>query len=118
MTLYPNAVINAKDGAMHPPLSAEYRAREIEFFIGDISGDSVCHFKDGKLLYFDIENAKNEPVYQVLIDNAWAYIEADGKILLDRLNGFVLPQIPQQRATELIAKKVGLEQTQTLWGNP
>ena len=118
MPFYPNAVVNAKSGAMHPPLSAKYQAREIEFYIGDASGDSVCHFKDGKLLYLNIENAKNEPVYQVLIDNSWAYIEADGKILLDRLNGFILPQIPKQRATELIAKKAGVTMNPDIMGNP
>lgn len=109
MALYPNAVINAQDGAMHPQLSAGYHAREIEFFIGDASSDSVCHFKNGKLIYFDIENAKPEPVYQVLIDDVWAYVEADGQILLDRLNGFVLPKITKSRSTELIAKKARTE---------
>jgi len=109
MSLYPNAIINAQDGAVHSQLSAEYQAQEIEFFIGDASDDSVCHFKDGKLIYFDVENAKNEPVYQVSIDNVWAYIEADGCVLLDRLNGFVLPQVSKQRVTELVAKKVGVE---------
>lgn len=112
MDLYPNASMNAQDSAMYPPLSPQYQAGEIEFFIGDSSNDSVCHFKNGKLIDFNLNNAGDKPVYQVLIDNAWAYIEADGQVLLDRLNGFVLPQISQQEQQQVVqsmAKVSGVE---------
>ncbi len=109
MNLYPNALINAQDGATYPPLSPQYQAREIEFFIGDSASDSVCHFKDGNWKYFNLKNAEPEPVYQILIDDRWAYIEADGHVLLDKLGGYVLPPISQQQITQAIAKFSGVE---------
>lgn len=107
--LYPSALTNAQDGAKHPPLSEQYQAHEIEFFVGATPSDSICHFKGGELIDFNLNNAGIEPVYQVLIDHVWAYVEADGQVLLDRLGGFVLPQIPKQQTLDLTAIVVGVE---------
>ena len=109
MTEYPSAMMNAQDGAKHPLLSPRYQAQEIEFFIGDSSEDSVCHFKDGDLIDLNLKNAGPEPVYQVLIDDIWAYIEADGQVLLDRLGGFILPQISKEQVMHAIAKASGVK---------
>lgn len=109
MTLYPNASLNAEDGAKHPSLSPQYQAQEIEFFIGDSASDSVCHFKDGNWIDLNLKNAEPEPVYQILIDDRWTYIEADGHVLLDKLGGYVLPPITQQKITQAIVKLSGVE---------
>lgn len=109
MTVYPNVLMNAQDGAMHSPLSAGYQAQEIEFFMGASPEDSVCHFKGGNWIDFNLKNAGPEQVYQVLIDDLWAYIEADGQVLLDRLGEFTLPQIPKQQVMQAIAKVSGVE---------
>lgn len=109
MTLYPNALMNAQDGAKYPPLPQGHRAKEIEFFIGDSPEDSVCHFLGDRWIDINLKNAGSEPVYQVLIDSSWAYIEADSQVLLDRLNGFSFPPMPQQEVSNSMAKVSGVE---------
>lgn len=109
MSKYPNAVMNAQDGAKHPPLSSQYQALEIEFFIGDNPFDSVYYLRHGKVVDFNLKNAASEPVDQILIDDVWAYIEADGEVLLDRLGGFILPPIPKEQVAQAIAKASGVE---------
>ena len=109
MTLDPNVLMNAQDGAMHFPLTDRYQAQEIEFFMGASPEDSVCHFKGGNWIDFNLKNAGPEQAYQILIDDLWAYVEADGQVLLDRLGEFTLPQIPKQQVMQAIAKVSGVE---------
>lgn len=96
MTQYPNATINAQDSINIPPFPNGYRPKEIEVYLGDSSEDSTYHYRNGKWFDISLENTTDESVVQILVDDLWAYIQAGNEVLLDRLGGAVLPEIPNQ----------------------
>ena len=97
MTQYPNATLNAEDSINLTPFPNGYRPKEIEVYLGDSCSDSAYHYKDGKWFYISLENITDESVVQILVDDSWAYIQAGNEVLLDRLGGAVLPEVPNLR---------------------
>jgi hypothetical protein len=96
MTQYPNATLNAEDSINVPPFPNGYRPKEIEVYLGDSCSDSAYHYRDGKWFDISLKNITDESVVQILIDDQWAYIQAGNEVLLDRLGGAVLPEVPNQ----------------------
>ncbi|MEM7580253.1 MAG: hypothetical protein AAF316_10465 [Cyanobacteria bacterium P01_A01_bin.80] len=107
---YPNATFNAQDHRNFPSLSLDYQAKDIEVFFGDVSIDSVFHYRNGEWITFDFENLESADVVQVLIDDQWAFIQVRDQILLDRLGGFQLPALPkQEEIVRRFAQQLGME---------
>lgn len=96
MTQYPNATLNAEEYINAPPFPTGYQAKEIEIYFGDISDNSVYYYRNGKWVDINLENMTDESVIQILIDDQWAFIQAGDKVLLDRMGGVELPEIPSQ----------------------
>ena len=96
MTQYPNATLNAEEYINTPPLPTGYQAKEIEVYLGDVCEDSTYHYRNGKWFDINLENTTDESVIQILIDNQWAFIQAGNEVLLDRMGGIELPEIPSQ----------------------
>jgi hypothetical protein len=96
MTQYPNAKLNAEDSINLTPFPNGYRPREVEVYLGDSSEDSVYHYRNGRWFDISLQNITDESVVQILVDNRWAYIQAENKVLLDKLGGVVLPEVPNQ----------------------
>ncbi len=97
MTQYPNATLNAEDSINLPPFPNGYRPKEIEVYFGDSSDDSAYHYRNGKWFDISLKNITDESVVQILVDDSWAYIQAGNEVLLDRLGGAVLPEVPNLR---------------------
>lgn len=96
MPQYPNATLNAQDSMNISSFPNGYRPKEIEVYLGDSSFDCVYHYRDGRWFDISLENTTDESVIQILVDDRWAYIQAGNEVLLDRLGGAVLPEIPNQ----------------------
>lgn len=94
MTQYKNATINANDGMKYAPYPESYKPKEIEIFYGDAVDSSTYYYRDGKWVDINLENMEDESVVQILVDDKWAYIQAGDKVLLDRIGGCELPEIP------------------------
>ena len=96
MTQYPNATLNAEDSINLTPFPNGYRPKEIEVYLGDSCSDSAYHYRNNKWFDINLENITDESVVQILIDNEWAFIQAGNKVLLDRIGGCELPEIPSK----------------------
>lgn len=96
MTQYKNATYNANDGMNYAPYPEGYKPKEIEIFYGDAVASSTYYYRDGKWVDINLENMEDESVVQILIDDRWAYIQAGDKVLLDRVGGAELPEIPSK----------------------
>jgi hypothetical protein len=110
---YPSASTNARDAALLPPLTAFYPARSIELFIGATPVSSVLYWQYGQIKWSNPANADNEPVIQLLVDDKWAYIQADGELLLNRLGDFdpwaLIGSIDDSKIVESLARYTGVE---------
>lgn len=96
MTGYPNATLNAGEYINVPPFPTGYQAKEIEVYLGDVCDDSTYHYRNGKWFDINLENITDGSVVQILIDNEWAFIQAGNEVLLDRMGGVELPEIPSK----------------------
>ncbi len=96
MTQYKNATINANDCIDIAPYPKGYKPKEIEIYYGDAPSDSTYYYRDGKWVDINLENMEDESVVQILIDAQWAYIQAGNEVLLDRMGGAELPEIPSK----------------------
>lgn len=96
---YPCAVFNAADSNGLPPLPA-YTPAFLDMYFGDEDNPESLpniSFKDGQLDFLHLtEDCANNPVIQIEIDGAWAYIEVEKQILLDRLGEVELPKFPDE----------------------
>ena len=96
MTQYENATVNANDGINYAPYPEGYKPKEVEIYYGDAPSDSTYHYRNGKWFDINLENMEDESVVQILIDAQWAYIQTGDKVLLDRIGGCELPEIPSK----------------------
>lgn len=96
MTQYENATYNANDCINVAPYPEGYKPKEIEIFYGDTAANSTYYYRDGKWVDINLENMEDESVVQMLIDDQWAYIQAGNEVLLDRMGGVELPEIPSK----------------------
>lgn len=94
MTQYENATYNANDCIDIAPYPEGYKPKAIEIYYGDAPSDSTYYYRDGKWVDINLENMEDESVVQILIDAQWAYIQAGNEVLLDRIGGVELPEIP------------------------
>jgi hypothetical protein len=90
---YPISVVNTADTWEQQPLPEDYIPKEVEIFYGDDVEDSDLFIRDGKLYSFSLREPVDANVIQVLIDGNWAYIQVEGRIVLDRLGGVILPEL-------------------------
>ena len=99
---YPQCVYNTSEAWGAKPFPHGYIPESIEIYYSDNPTGTDVAFLDGKLRNFDLEPSKDKDVIKVSIDDEWAYIQAGGKVLLDRLGEVILPDI-------LLDQKVLLE---------
>lgn len=90
---YPLAVYNAADAWKIPALPDSYHPKFINIYCGDnYRGPYLC-LKDDVLIYSDLNILLNSAVFHIRIDFSWAYIQVEGKPILNRLGGVILPRI-------------------------
>ena len=96
MSQYLDSIRSAEEFINVPPFPAGYKPKEIEVFFGNSPIDSTYHYRNGEWFDINLENSGAEPVTQILIDNQWAFIQVENKVLLDRMSGVELPEIPNK----------------------
>ena len=90
---YPQCVYNTSEAWGASPFPHGYVPEEISIYYSDNTNGSDSTYRDGKITVFKLDKPKDKNVTKVSIDDEWAYIQAGGKVLLDRLGGVILPDI-------------------------
>lgn len=105
---YPYAVLNAADNWEETPFPVGYVPRTIDVYYGDDVLEPSLSVENGNLtsLKFPNEEESLTPVTQIDVDGRWAFIEVEGVVLLNHLEGVVLPEVLVD--TSVIASAVGL----------
>ncbi len=90
---YPQCVYNTSEAWGASPFPHGYIPEEISIYYSDDTNGSDITYRDGKIAVFKLNKPKDKDVIKVSIDDEWAYIQAGGKVLLDRLGEVILPDI-------------------------
>lgn len=90
---YPLAVYNTSDAYYLPSYLDGYHPEEIEFYYGDDYEGADLYFEGGELIDLNLETPSDPRVIQIRIDGDWVYIQVEGQVILNRLNGVLLPEI-------------------------
>ncbi len=90
---YPQCVYNVSEAWGASPFPHGYIPESIDIYYSDNATTPDIAFLDGKLRKFKTTPPKDKDVIKVSIDDEWAYIQAGGKVLLDRLGEVILPDI-------------------------
>ncbi|MGF1979784.1 MAG: hypothetical protein RMY30_029940 [Nostoc sp. CmiSLP01] len=86
-------IINAAEFWDEPPLAENYVPEFIEVYYGDAESPHIF-IVNGELKDYSATNLPDSAKsISVLIDDQWAYIEIEGKVILNRLGGVVLPDV-------------------------
>lgn len=96
MIQYLDSINSAEEYRNVPPFPEGYEPKEIEVFFGNSPSDSTYHYRNCEWFDINLENSGEEPVTQILVDNQWAFIQVEDKVLLDRMGGIKLPEIPNK----------------------
>lgn len=99
---YPSEILNTADSWDEEPFPKGYIPKSIEVYCGD---EEVVFILDGLLdFYQPINISRNSTTLTVMIDSNFAYIEIEGKEILNKIGGVVLPDIvnyPSEVLTEI-----------------
>jgi hypothetical protein len=90
---YPLYVANIAEFYFEPPLEIGYEPNDIDFFYDDASEPEM--FILGGFLE-SLEPRKPNPDHSVTairVDGEWVYIEIEGRVLLDRRGGMIMPDL-------------------------
>ena len=96
MIQYLDSINSAEEYRNVPPFPEGFKPKEIEVFFGNSPIDSTYHYRNCEWFDINLENSGEEPVTQILVDNQWAFIQVEDKVLLDRMGGIELPEIPNK----------------------
>ena len=91
---YPVAISNAAESWDKPPFPPGYIPRSIDVYYADeADGPDIC-LENGELTFINLRDASPEStVIQVDINGSWSYIQIEGRVILNRLVGVVLPDV-------------------------
>ncbi|NBD15519.1 MAG: hypothetical protein GVY04_05040 [Cyanobacteria bacterium] len=101
---YPVSIANAADDWDTPPYPEGYVPQSIDIYYQehDALGPGLT-IEDGKIGSIQFNNWVNDSdVIGVEIDSSWAYIQVEGRVILNRIGGAVLPNVLQ--SPELLLK--------------
>ncbi|MBD2596049.1 hypothetical protein H6G74_17200 [Nostoc spongiaeforme FACHB-130] len=91
--LYRNSLMNAADYWDEPPFPENHIPEFIEVYYGDADSPHIF-IVNGELQDYDVANLPDtSKTISVLVDDQWTYIEIEGKVILNRLGGAILPDI-------------------------
>lgn len=104
---YRTDVINAAEFWNEPPFPENHIPEFIEIYYGDAESPHIF-IMNGEIKDYKVSNLPdNTKSISVLIDDQWAYIQIEGKEILNRLGGVVLPDVLVSPST-LINSLVGV----------
>ncbi|MBE9210536.1 hypothetical protein IQ244_29345 [Nostoc sp. LEGE 06077] len=104
---YPCEIYNALDAWDDEPLPNNYIPQAIDVY-NDVDDEAVFQVWEGKLERYVPSERKNAAAIQVGIDGNWVYIEIEGKVILDKLGGVILPlvNVTESSVIELLSKQI------------
>lgn len=90
---YPQCVYNVSEAWGASPFPHGYVPESVDIYYADDPTGADISFLEGKLIAFKLHTPKDKDVIKLSIDDEWAYIQAGGKVLLDRLGEVILPDV-------------------------
>lgn len=106
---YPYAVLNTADYWAEPPFPQGYVPYSVDVYYGDDVASPDIAIEDGKLtnIRFPEElEAQLSQVVQIEVDGRWAFIQVEGIVLLNHLEGVLMPDVLIDTST--LIKAAGL----------
>lgn len=104
---YHTEIINAADFWDEPPFPDNHVPEIIEIYYSDAESPHIF-IVNGELKDYKVTNLlDNTKSISVLIDDQWAYIQIEENVILNRLEGVVLPDVLVSPST-LINSLVGI----------
>jgi hypothetical protein len=105
---YPIQLVNVADSWNNKPLPENYIPRDIEVYCGD-SEEVLIYVLEGEILDFNpVEADRKSTSLSVRIDGDFVYIEIEGKEILNKLGGVILPEIsfsPEEILQNLVTER-------------
>lgn len=104
---YPCEIYNALDALDSEPLPHNYIPKAIDVY-NDVDDEPVFQVWEGELERYVPSERKNAAAIQVGSDGNWVYIEIEGKVILNKLGGVILPEvnITESLVLELLLKQI------------
>ncbi len=100
---YPLTIYNISEVWDLPSHPAGYVPQFIDIYYEDCSGrQPAIKIKDGKLTYVELSDPVTDPtlIYLTIEDDP-AYVQIEGRVILNRLGGTVLPDVLTNLEVEL-----------------
>jgi hypothetical protein len=90
---YPCEIVNVVDGWDDEPFPDNYVPQYVEIYSDAGEEASLC-ILDGVLTDYTPANPEiNTSTVQVIIDGKFAYVEIEGRVIINHLGGVILPEI-------------------------
>jgi hypothetical protein len=104
---YPCEIYNALEALDNEPLPNNYIPQAIDVY-NDVDEEAIFQVWEGKLERYVPTERKNAAAIQVGIDGNWVYIEIEGRVILDKLGGVILPfvNVTESLVLELLSKQI------------
>lgn len=91
---YPVAIVNAADDWDRKPCPEGYAPKMIEVYYKDEADIPSLFIENGELTFLDPEdNLADTTLIMMSIDDHWAYIQVEGRVILNRIGGAILPDV-------------------------
>lgn len=91
---YPSAIYNAAEAWDLSPYPEGYVPKTIEVYYEDDANGPAMSIDNGKLTYIELEDPVANPVMILMeIDAHPAYIQLEGRVILNRIGGALLPAV-------------------------
>ncbi|MBD2651184.1 hypothetical protein [Nostoc foliaceum] len=90
---YPSEILNTADSWDNLPFDANYFPECLEVYSGDADDANIFVLNGVLKDYVPSYAEKNTSSITVMIDGEFAYIEVEGRQVLNKLGGIVLPEV-------------------------
>lgn len=102
---YPNTIASVAESWDEPPYPEGYTPDVIEIYYED-DGQSGFDIKNGEITLIRIEDVPVSPhLIHLFIDDETAYVQIEGKVILNRIGGAILPETIMSNP-ELLLKSI------------
>lgn len=101
---HPVAIALVADYCDAPPFPTGYQPKLIEIYFDELADGPGILYRQDRGLTFDFDFYKpNSPVFLMDVDHQVAYVRLGSLVLLNRIDGIVLPDVPPEIAIDMPA---------------
>jgi len=91
---YPVSISNAAEDWDTPPYREGYVPYDIDIYYREYADGPDVSVVNGQLQFIYLDQYVEEPdVIAMEIDGHWAYIQLQGRVILNRIGGVILPKV-------------------------